>query len=164
MIDSSCAACHEPADPEIDYTQLEGKPPADGSFCGNAACHGPDWIYTGFDSQALEPYLARQIYHLQHTSPYLLEGAPRTYDGTFKALFDGRCTLCHGDPEFKGELDLSSYEGLLQGGKNGPAVIPGDPDNSLLILRQSEQLEHGGQVLEQELTALREWIAEGVPR
>jgi hypothetical protein len=164
MIDTSCAACHEPLDQEMDYTQLEGKPPADGSFCGNAACHGPDWAYTGFDSPELEPYLARQIYALQNTSPYLLDDVPRTYEGTFKALFDGRCTLCHGDPEYKGDLDLTSYEGLLEGGKNGPAIVPGEPDNSLLILRQSEQLEHGGQVLDQELDALRDWIAEGAPR
>ena len=79
-------------------------------------------------------------------------------------MFDGRCTLCHGDPEYKGNLDLTSYEGVIQGGKNGAAVVPGDPDNSLLILRQSEQLEHGGQVLDQELEALQEWIDAGAPR
>jgi hypothetical protein len=108
--------------------------------------------------------LARQVYFLDNTSPYLLEGVPRTYEGTFKALLDGRCILCHGDPEFKGELDLTSYEGLMQGGKNGPSILPGDPDNSLKILRQSEDAEHGGQVLDQELEALRAWIVGGAPR
>ena len=164
MIDSSCVACHEPLDPAIDYTELEGKPPSDGSFCGNSACHASEWTYAGFNSPALEPYLERQIFYLENTSPYLLDGVPRTYEGTFKALFEGRCTLCHGDPEYKADLDLSSYEGLLKGGKNGQAIIPGDPENSLLIMRQSEQLEHGGQVLDQELEALRSWIAEGAPR
>jgi hypothetical protein len=164
MIDSSCAACHEPLDPQMDYSELTRKPPADGSFCGNSACHGSEWTFAGFDAPALEPYLDRQIYYLENTSPYLLEGVPRTYEGTFKALFDGRCTICHGDPEYKAGLDLTSYEGLLKGGKDGPAIIPGDPDNSLLILRQSEKLEHGGQVLDQELDALRDWIAEDAPR
>lgn len=164
MLDSSCAACHEPIDAGMDYTQLTDKPPADSSFCGNAACHGPDWTFAGFDSPALEPYLARQIYAVRNTSPYLLDGVPRTYEGTFKAMFDGRCIVCHGAPEYKAELDLTSYETLLIGGKNGPAIIPGDADGSLLIQAQSEKTEHGGQVLDDELEALREWIAAGAPQ
>lgn len=162
-IDSSCAACHEPADPEMDYTALEGRPPNDGSFCGNAACHGPDWEYAGFDSPALEPFLERQLYILQNTSPYLLEGVPRTYDSTFKALFDGRCVFCHGPEETKADLDLSSYEGIMQGGKSGPVIVPGDPENSALIAVQSASQEHFGQVLDDELVALREWLLAGAP-
>ena len=163
-IDSSCAACHPPADPEVDYTQLEGKPPPDGSYCGNVACHGQEWQFTGFDSPELEPYLARQLYILQNTSPYLLEGVPRTYESTFKAMLDGRCVFCHNSgPDTKVELDLSSYEGLLQGGKNGPAFMPGDPEASLLITRQSSTRDHFGQVLDDELEALHEWILAGAP-
>jgi nitrate/TMAO reductase-like tetraheme cytochrome c subunit len=163
-IDSSCAACHPPDDPEVDYTQLEGKPAPDGSFCGNSACHGQEWKFTGFDSPALEPYLARQLYILQNTSPYLLEGVPRTYDSTFKAMFDGRCVFCHNSgPDTKANLDLSSYEGLLLGGKNGPSLLPGDPEASLVIQRQSEPRDHFGQVLDDELEAMFEWILAGAP-
>lgn len=163
-IDSSCAACHPPVDPSVDYTQLEGKPPADDSYCGNSACHGPDWLYTGFDSPELEPYLERQLYVLQNTSPYLLEGVPRTYDSTFKAMFDGRCVFCHNnglDPE--GNLDLSSYGGLLAGGNSGSALVPGDPEGSPIIQRQSGPGDHFGQVLDEELEALHEWIVAGAP-
>lgn len=162
-IDSSCVACHEPIDETIDYTLLEDKPPADASFCGNAACHGPDWEYTGFNDPALESYLARQIYTLRNTSPYLLEGVPRTYDATFKVLLDGRCIACHGAPELKAELDLTTYETMMAGGKNGPVLIPGDPDGSLLIQRQTEETEHGGQVLDDELEALKAWVLAGAP-
>ncbi len=163
MIDSSCAACHEPFDDTVDYTLLEDKPPTDSSFCGNPACHDPDYIYSGLDSPALEPYLARQIYALRNTSPYLLEGVPRTYEATFKALFDGRCIVCHGAPEYKADLDLTTYDSLLIGGKNGPVIVAGDPESSLLIQRQSEETEHGGQVLDDELEALTAWIAAGAP-
>ena len=160
-IDSSCAACHEPDDPDMDYTQLEGKPPSDGSFCGNSACHASEWIYSGFDSPALEPVLARQLYILANTSPYLLEGVSRTYEGTFAAMFNGRCVYCHSGPEAEADLDLSSYESIMAGSENGPVIVPGDPANSLLIQRQSQPREHFGQVLEDELSALTDWIAAG---
>ncbi|MCA9951843.1 MAG: NapC/NirT family cytochrome c [Anaerolineales bacterium] len=162
-IDSSCAACHVPDDPEMDYTQLTGKPPLDGSFCGNPACHGEEWQYSGFDSPALEPVLARQLYILEHTSPYLLEGVPRTYEGVFAAMFNGRCLFCHAGQEAEAGLDLSSYASLMVGGENGPVILPGDPANSLLIQRQSESREHFGQVLDDELEALKAWIAAGAP-
>jgi nitrate/TMAO reductase-like tetraheme cytochrome c subunit len=161
-IDTSCAACHAPADSSVDYTELEGKPPADDSYCGNEACHGTDWEYTGFDSPKLAPYLERQLYILQNTSPYLLEGVPRTYESTFKAMFEGRCVFCHhSGPDAKAGLDLSSYDSLLQGGKSGPGLVPGDPEASLIIQRQSEPGDHFGQVLDDELEALKQWIAAG---
>ncbi|MGD2050383.1 MAG: hypothetical protein PVH03_12840, partial [Chloroflexota bacterium] len=161
-IDTSCAACHPPADPSIDYTELEGKPPADGSYCGNEACHGTDWEYTGFDSPELAPYLERQLYILQNTSPYLLEGVPRTYESTFRAMFEGRCVFCHNSgPDAKADLDISSYEGLLKGGKSGPGLVPGDPEASLIIQRQSGPGDHFGQVLDDELEALKQWIVAG---
>ena len=162
-IDSSCAACHEPGPALDDFENLEGKPPADGSFCGNVACHANEWVYTGFDSPELEPVLARQIYLLQNTSPYLLEGVPQTYDGTFAAMLNGRCVGCHSGENAEGDLDLSSYDLALAGGKNGPVIIPGDPEASLLIQRQSESEDHFGQVLDDELQALKAWIAAGAP-
>jgi nitrate/TMAO reductase-like tetraheme cytochrome c subunit len=162
-IDSSCEACHEPGEAGIDYLELTGKPPSDGSFCGNSACHDQEWVYSGFDSPELMPYLERQLYALRNVSPYLLDGVPMTYEATFQTLFNGRCVFCHGAPEPAAELNLSSYQGALTGGKNGPALIPGDPDGSLVIRRQSAERDHYGQMLDDELEALREWITAGAP-
>ena len=163
VIDSSCAACHEPGDKSIDYTELEDKPLIDGSFCGNSACHSSEWQHTGFDSPILEPVLARQKYILLNTSPYLLDGVPRTYEGMFAAMFDGRCIECHSGPKAEADLDLSSYETLLQGGKNGPIITPGDSAESLLVQVQSESKDHFGQMLADELEAVEDWIASGAP-
>lgn len=162
-IDSSCAACHAPEDPSMDYTKLEGKPPPDRSFCGNSACHGSEWTFAKFNVPALIPTLDRQLYLLLNTSPFLLEGVPRTYESTFKAMFDGRCVFCHAGPYPEAELNLSSYEGILQGGKSGAVLIPGDPEDSLLVRRQSQPRDHFGQVLEDELDALKAWIQAGAP-
>lgn len=44
-----------------------------------------------------------------------------------------RCVVCHGARTQEAELDLRSVESILKGGKSGPAVIPGKPDESLLL-------------------------------
>jgi hypothetical protein len=51
-----------------------------------------------------------------------------------------------------GGLDLSSYEGALG------SVEPGDPDASVLVILQVEG-EHPGQLEEEELELVRQWIA-----
>ena len=45
------------------------------------------------------------------------------------------CYKCHSaeSEKLKGGLRLDTREGLLKGGDSGPAIIPGDPGNSLLI-------------------------------
>lgn len=164
MIDDSCASCHEPAPDATPYTELEGKPPESDSFCGNAACHANEWTYTGFDAPALEPILERQRYILLNTSPYLLEGVPLTYEATFKALFEGRCAFCHSGANAEAGLDLTTYEQLMAGAASGPVVVPNDPDSSALIAVQSGSRDHFGQVLPEELDALRAWVLDGAPR
>ncbi|MGE5192166.1 MAG: c-type cytochrome domain-containing protein, partial [Deltaproteobacteria bacterium] len=44
-----------------------------------------------------------------------------------------RCTVCHGARQQEGQLDLRTKGSMLRGGKSGPAIIPGKPDDSLLI-------------------------------
>ena len=100
---------------------------------------------------------------MQNTSPYLLEGVPRTYEATFRAMFQGRCVFCHSGPDASGDFDASSYDGIIQGGRSGPGIVPGDAAASLIIQRQSEAREHFGQVLDDELDALGEWISAGAP-
>src|SRR5690606_31741622 len=46
-----------------------------------------------------------------------------------------RCTACHGPRIQQGGLDLRTPARMLAGGKSGPALVPGDPDASLMIQR-----------------------------
>lgn len=163
-IDSTCIACHAPNDPEIIFDRLDGQPPPDGSFCGNTACHGPDWVYTGFDNPALQPILERQLFLLKNTSPYIIPGVPATYASGFEALFNGRCTACHGSSDPEAGLDLSTYEGILAGGNTGPGIVPGDLDASLVYQRQTGSVAHFGQMIADEIEALEQWILSGAPR
>src|SRR5271166_3945391 len=66
-------------------------------------------------------------------------GPARAYDAEsffelrIRPVLAGTCLKCHGPQKAGNGLRLDSREALLRGGDNGPAVIPGDPDGSLLI-------------------------------
>ncbi len=44
-----------------------------------------------------------------------------------------RCAKCHGSQKASSGLRVDSLEALRKGGERGPAVVPGDPQQSLLI-------------------------------
>jgi cytochrome b subunit of formate dehydrogenase len=90
-------------------------------------------------------------------------GSPSSWDGGIGGLFAQRCMPCHSTASDSGGLDLSSYQGALQGGISGPAIVPGDPAASILIVRQSTG-DHPGQLSPEELAIVRSWIAAGAPQ
>jgi hypothetical protein len=50
-----------------------------------------------------------------------------------------RCTVCHGARKQEGELDLRNRASMLRGGKSGPALVPGNPAESLILKRIAEE-------------------------
>lgn len=83
-----------------------------------------------------------------------------------------RCAICHGAQRQQADLDIRSRKSLLQGGKSGPAIVPGKPDESLLLkrIRAEEMPPHKDlakysvkPVTKAELATLTEWIAAGAP-
>ena len=57
-------------------------------------------------------------------------------DATFPraaAVFEQHCVRCHNADETKGGLDLVTREALLRGGETGAAIMPGEPEKSLLV-------------------------------
>jgi hypothetical protein len=67
--------------------------------------------------------------------------APETFFETrIRPVLAGTCFKCHGGSKTSGRLRVDSRAALLRGGKHGPAVVPGDPDHSLLVraLRHAE--------------------------
>jgi len=73
-------------------------------------------------------------------------------------VLEMRCGQCHGTIA---GLNLTSYEGIKAGGNSGPAVVPGNPDESLLV--QKMQGPHPVQLSKPELDLLGAWIAAGAP-
>jgi len=42
-----------------------------------------------------------------------------------KTIFENRCTVCHSGRILEGKFDMSTYAGVMKGGKRGVAVVPG---------------------------------------
>lgn len=50
-----------------------------------------------------------------------------------RALLAAKCEMCHSDQAMAGGLSLTSIDNMRKGGKRGPAVLPGNPRESLLF-------------------------------
>lgn len=152
VFNNTCENCHTVADPGgISNT----------SFCSNSACHGNVWEYAGFDAPALRETLSAQL----PASPPQPEGTlngPLTYEATIGPLFELRCGNCHGENGLQG-LSLITYAAVIADGDSGAVVIPGDPENSLLIQKQTGDQAHFSQFTPDELELVIEWIQAGAP-
>jgi cytochrome b subunit of formate dehydrogenase len=73
-------------------------------------------------------------------------------------LLEDNCATCHGQIAM-GDFNVTSYEALAKGNANGPAFVPGSPDESLIV--KTMQGEHLGKLAEGDLQALIAWIAAG---
>src|SRR5258708_28434729 len=55
-----------------------------------------------------------------------------TYEEHVLPIFKDKCLNCHGQDKKRGGLTLHTYVNAMQGGSSGPAILPGDPEKSLL--------------------------------
>lgn len=83
-----------------------------------------------------------------------------------------KCLPCHGRRRQEAGLDLRTRASMLKGGESGPVIIPGRPEESLLIQRiVAEEMPPSElqarlsirPVSSNELEKLRQWIAAGAP-
>jgi cytochrome b subunit of formate dehydrogenase len=96
------------------------------------------------------------------TSPPAEGVRVNSWVGTYESLFRNRCGTCHGFTAVGG-LSLATYEDALAGGNTGPAIIPGNPEDSILVQVQRGG-GHPGQLTDEELAAMIEWIEIGAPK
>src|SRR5258705_5959271 len=87
------------------------------------------------------------------------------FESKIRPVLAANCYDCHADERMAG-LRVDSREALLKGGRSGPAIVPGDPEKSLLIqaVRQtSEKLKmpKGGHLRPDEIDVLTEWVKAG---
>jgi mono/diheme cytochrome c family protein len=75
------------------------------------------------------------------------------------------CYGCHTTTKMSG-LELDSREAMLRGGKRGPAVMPGDPESSLLVkaVRHTDpslKMPPSGRLADNEVQDLVNWVKSG---
>lgn len=86
------------------------------------------------------------------------------FESKVRPILATECFSCHTESQMGG-LRLDSREALLKGGKSGPAIVPGDPDKSLLVIamRQTGALKmpKGGKLPQAQIDAIAEWVKAG---
>ncbi len=102
-------------------------------------------------------------------APQVPAAGPRAsvdYQQQVHPILAAKCLTCHSAQRRSGGLSLASYADVLEGGRNGAAVRPGDGTGSLLIQRMTGEVApvmpldlpalSGG-----EIAVIRAWISEG---
>ncbi len=149
-IDSTCSACHTTAD---------AGGTSNTSFCSNSACHGNVYTYAGFDAPDLRAILQAQVPTPAPTpTPAPIVGNP-TYEANIAPLLNTKCGACHNPTVLAGGMDLTTFAGLMQGGKDGAVIVPGSSGDSLLVKIQSSQ--HFANLSTAELQLVAQWIDSG---
>mgnify|MGYP002386574936 CR=1 FL=1 len=89
---------------------------------------------------------------------------PLTFERHVRPILRAYCLDCHGGGEkHAGGLDLRLKRFALAGGKDGPAVVPGDAAKSLLVerLKSGEMPPGEKKVPAAEIAVIEKWIAGG---
>ena len=85
-------------------------------------------------------------------------------------IFEASCFECHGPKKQKGKLRLDTHEGLFEGDEDYLPLVPGKPDESILIELVSLPADdpdvmpkEGDHLTEEQIATLRAWIEQGAP-
>src|SRR5687768_3015673 len=79
------------------------------------------------------------------------------FENRVRPVLATNCYACHAADKQFGALRLDSRERVLKGGQSGPAAIPGEPDESLLIKavrHEGPKMPMGGKLSAPDVAAL----------
>ena len=98
---------------------------------------------------------------------------PVSFQEDVQPILEANCSECHSGGGAGAEasgLDMSSYEGLMEGTRYGPVIEPGDSVSSTLVLLlegkadPSIRMPHGKDPLSDEkIAVIKRWIDQGAP-
>ncbi|WP_188315812.1 DUF2231 domain-containing protein [Chitinophaga agrisoli] len=124
---------------------------------GGNLTHGNDYLNLAILTQ------------VQRQKPTSVEAA-FIYEDVVQPMLIQKCGQCHQPGKLKGKLSVQSLALLLKGGKTGPAVVPGKPDESELYKRITMDPGHekfmpaDGKppLVKREVEIIRWWIEKGM--
>ncbi|MCB9926570.1 MAG: PSD1 domain-containing protein [Planctomycetaceae bacterium] len=90
----------------------------------------------------------------------------RFFETKIRPLLAEHCYECHGSDLQESDLRLDTTEGILSGGASGPAVVEGEPDQSLMMVALSYReddlrMPPTGKLDDDEIADVRRWIEHG---
>jgi len=103
--------------------------------------------------------------HLRADSP--APAGDEFFEKQVRPLLVERCQKCHSGDEPKGSLLLTSRANVLKGGENGPAAVPGNPEESLLVMAirydDEPKMPPKEKLSDPEIATLTRWVEMGLP-
>lgn len=90
----------------------------------------------------------------------------RFFESKIRPLLAEHCWKCHDGDKQKGGVRLDSLAAMLRGGDSGAAVVPGKPDESVLIEAvryEGYEMPPSGPLSDNEVEALETWVRLGAP-
>lgn len=87
---------------------------------------------------------------------------PLDFDSTVAPILSRRCLECHSGADPEGGLDLSMRATTIKGGESGPAIVPGNVDQSPVWLRiRDDEMPPKHPLPQSEKDVLKEWLSSG---
>lgn len=90
------------------------------------------------------------------------------FESKVRPVLADHCFKCHAGDKHKGGLRLDARAAVLAGGDQGPAIVLGNPDKSLLIkaIRHDDgqlKMPPKEKLTKEQIAALTEWVRIGAP-
>ncbi len=94
--------------------------------------------------------------------------AVRFFETNIRPLLAEQCYKCHGPSKQRADLRLDSRATILRGGDSGPAAVPGQPEQSLLIkavrhVNKDLKMPPEQRLSERQIADLERWVRLGLP-
>lgn len=93
--------------------------------------------------------------------------AVRFFESRVRPVLVDNCFKCHGDKKQRGNLRVDSRAALMSGGDQGAAVVPGKPEESLLLkaVRYDDDLKMPPtkKLTKKQIADLAQWVRMGLP-
>lgn len=100
-------------------------------------------------------------------SPHASIADDEFFEKQIRPILVEHCQKCHGDKKHKGGLRLTDRDLALMGGDTGAAILPGKPDESLLIkaidYTGELKMPPDGKLSEGDIEKLKRWVMLGAP-
>ena len=102
---------------------------------------------------------------MRGAEPQSQAASPDFFETKIRPILAGSCYSCHTNSALGG-LRLDSREAMLKGGGRGPALVPGDPDGSLLVkaVRQTDaklKMPMGSRLTDSQIEDIVAWVKAG---
>ncbi len=101
---------------------------------------------------------------------YAQDGRPAevvSFERHVKPILRKRCGNCHATERPRGELDLSTYSGVVAGGASGKVAVAGKPEDSPIYtlpahLEDPKMPPNAPKIPQREIDVLRRWVEGGL--